>query len=335
MKLLVTGVGGYIGSHAAKMFLEQGDEVIGVDNFVTGYRGPIELFEERFKDSFRFYPVDLRDLDAVKALFVKESGLDGVVHFAASCLVNESMENPYKYFSNNVQCTLHILDAMKEFDVKNLVFSSTCATYGTPAHLPVNETHEQRPESPYGESKLIAETMIGWYGRLFGIKYAILRYFNVCGASSDGAIGDSKRPSSLLLQNAVRGALGIAPFELTFGQVDTPDGSPIRDYINVEDLSEAHGASLHYIQNGGESGAFNIGTGKGNSVLEIVNAVQEFTGKKFQVKKGEARKGESAKIYADIAKSREKLGWISKRSLEDSVESLVKWYTLHPNGWER
>lgn len=336
MKLLLTGVGGYIGSHAARMFLENGHTVVGVDNFSTGFRGAVAVLEREFgKDGFRFHQVDLKDLSSVVTLFGNEDGIDGVVHFAASCSVNESMENPYLYFSNNVQTTLHVLEAMKQFDVKHIVFSSTCATYGTPHKLPVDETHEQRPESPYGESKMIAEQIIKWYGELFSINYVILRYFNVCGAAADGSIGDAKQPSVHLVQNAVRGALGIAPFELLFGKVDTPDGSPVRDYVNVLDLSEAHGAALDYLVRGGKSDVFNIGTGEGNSVLEIIQAVKTITGKDFKSQQGETRKGESARIYADTTKSRTVLGWCAKRSLEDSVASLVKWYTAHPMGWEK
>ncbi len=333
-KILLTGAGGYIGSHAAHVLLENGYEVVGIDNFSTGYKEPLAYLESVFgKEKFRYYDVDLTDKIRVVEVFEKESGISAVMHFAASCSVNESVENPYKYFTNNVLCSLNLLEIMKDRGVKRFVFSSTCALYGSPEYMPVDEKHPTHPESPYGESKLIAEQVIHWYGKLFGISYTILRYFNVCGALESGELGDSKRPSSLLVQNAVRGALGLQPFELTCGKVNTPDGTPIRDYINVVDLAGAHMAALKYLSNGGESDLFNLGTGVGSSVLDIVKAVQKITGVSFDLKQGEARKGESEKIVADTTKVSSKLGWKASRSLEDSVRALETWYKKHPNGW--
>jgi UDP-glucose 4-epimerase len=222
---------------------------------------------------------------------------------------------------------------MSRYNVTNIVFSSTCAVYGNADYVPVDEKHATHPENPYGESKRMVEKIIEWYGKIKKINYLILRYFNVCGASDDGRIGDSKKPSLLLVQNAVRGALGIEPFYLTCPKVETPDGTPIRDYINVVDLNEAHLLGLEYLSRKGKSEILNLGTGTGNSVLEIVRKVQEISGKKFYIGKTKQREGDYAKTYASIKKAKKVLNWQPRRTIEDSVKSLIKWYKAHPSGW--
>lgn len=332
--ILITGGAGFIGSHAVKAFLERGEKVTVIDNLYRGYKQAIETLQEKFgKDKLTFYKADLRNLNEIDKVF-EEVKPDGVVHFAALCLVNESMEKPEEYFENNILGTLNLLKVMAKHKVKNLVFSSTCAVYGESQYLPVDEKHPTTPSNPYGESKLMAEKMIKWMAELKDFKYVILRYFNVCGSSKEGLIGDSKKPSVLLMQNAVRGALKIEEFKLTCPKVDTKDGTPIRDYINVEDLADAHAMALNYLNSGGESQIFNLGTGEGNSVLEIVDEVEKVTGEKLGREYGEARKGEYAKIFADNRKITQILKWGPKRSLKDGVESLVKWYKSHPNGWD-
>ena len=213
---------------------------------------------------------------------------------------------------------------MIQYSVRKLVFSSTCAVYAPAKYLPFDDKHPLGPESPYGETKLLVEKMIYWYGKLKGLNYVVLRYFNVCGASDDGLIRDSKNPSVLLVQNAVRGALGIGLFHLTASKVDTLDGTPICDYINVVDLNEAHLLALFYFKKGGQNEIINLGTGSGNSVLEVIEVVQKITGKKFKIEKSKSRKGEAAKMIADIKKVEKVLGWKPKRSVKDSVDSLVK-----------
>jgi UDP-glucose 4-epimerase len=355
-KILVTGGAGYVGSVATYLLLQKGF----VDNLTTGHKGPLDFFEKKFgSKKFRYYKADLREpLDKIfkkETCLRRQESIDAVLHYAASCLVNESMENPQKYFSNNVCGTQNLLSTILKFGIKNIVFSSTCAVYGETEYVPVDEKHPTNPANPYGLSKRMIEQMIEWYGKLTGLNYVILRYFNVCGASDDGEIGDSKKPSVLLMQNAVRGALGIEPFYLTCPKVKTPDGTPIRDYINVVDLNEAHILALGYLMKGGhrpgeasprvrdsqESGTgpegkseiINLGTGKGNSVLEIVNKVQRVCGVKFDLKKAKPRRGEYAEIFADNKKAKKILNWKPKRSIEDSVGSLVKWYKNHPHGW--
>jgi len=331
-RILITGVGGYIGSVSAYLFLQKGYEVVGIDNFSTGYKQPLELLQKKFgKDKFRFYQVDLRKGFAPD---IKKFDFDIVVHYAASCLVDESMKDPAKYFENNVYGSLNLLKTMEKFQVKKIIFSSTCAVYGEGQYFPIDEKHPLDPSSPYGVSKKMVEEIISWYGKLKDFNYVILRYFNVCGASDDGLIGDSKKPSSLLVQNAVRGVLGIEPFHLTCPTVKTDDKTPIRDYINVVDLNLAHLKAVEYLLKGGKSEIINLGTGRGNSVLEIVKKVEEISGKKINRQTAKPRQGEYAKMIASIEKADSVLDWKPKRKLEDSVKSLVNWYSRHPHGWD-
>lgn len=333
-KILITGAGGYIGSIATYTFLKQGYDVIALDNFVRGYREPLILLQKKFGDDRLItYEADLNgDFEGV---FKKEKNIEAVVHFAAYCMVNESMEDPLKYFKNNVSGSIKLLDAMGRYGIKNIVFSSTCATYGKTNYLPIDERHPQNPSNPYGESKLAVEKAIRWIGERRGMNYFIFRYFNVCGASDDGLIGDSKKPSALLVQNAVRGAMGVEDFSLTCPRVRTPDGTPIRDYVNVVDLAEAHVLAVKSLLKKGGREIINLGTGGGNSVLEIVTKVEQVTGQKFDLKKSKPRMGEDKELIADIRKAKRVLGWKPKREMEDSIRSLVKWYKKHPNGWEK
>src|SRR3989338_10276597 len=330
-KILITGAGGYIGSVATYLFLKDGFEVVAIDNFSTGFRQPLELLEKKFgEEQFRFYTKDL--ISDLEPLFKIESGIDMVLHYAAPNNVDESMKDPQKYFKT-VSLGINLLDTMLKHKIKNIVFSSTCAVYGEAQYSPIDESHPTNPVNPYGESKLMVEKIIEWYGKTLGLNYIILRYFNVCGASDDGLIGDSKKPSRHLMQNAVRGALGIEPFYLTCPRVDSPDGTPIRDYINVVDLNEAHLKALEHLFAGGKSDIINIGTGTGDSVLSIVNKVEEITGKSIKTETTEPRAGEYAQIYADISKAQSILKWVPKRSIKDSVRALVAWYNQYPQGW--
>lgn len=331
-KVLITGAGGYIGSVATHLLLSKGYEVVGLDNFTTGFRGPLELLQEKYgKEKLRFYETDLSaDLSPI---FSQEKDIEAVLHYAASCSVNESMENPGKYFSNNTCATHNFIRQIVDHGIKNIVFSSTCAVYGEAEYTPIDEKHPTVPANPYGESKLMSERIIRWYGELKGLNYVILRYFNVCGATDDAMIGDSKKPSVHLMQNAVRGALGIEPFNLTCGKFNTPDGTPIRDYVNVVDLNTAHLLAVEHLLNNKPSDVINLGTGKGNSVMEIVKQVEEITGKHIDAVSGTTRAGEYAKMIATTEKASKILGWKPSHSLKDSVQTLVDWYTAHPQGW--
>ncbi len=332
-KILITGAGGYIGSNAAELFLKDGFEVVGLDNFKHGFKAPLKLLQKKYgQDKLKYYKKDLRD--DLSEIFHQEKDILVVVHFAALLSVDESMKDPQEYFSNNVTGTINLLTSMIKNNVKNIVFSSTCATYGDAKYVPIDEVHPQDPTNVYGQTKLMIEQTIKWYQKLLGLNYVIFRYFNVCGASDDSEFGYSKTPSTLLVMNAVKGALGIEPFYLTCPEVDTKDKTPIRDYINVVDLSVAHLKAVNYLMEGGKSEVINLGTGTGNSVLEIVEKVQEITGVKFDINKTTPREGEYAVAIADIKKAKRVLDWEPKRSLELSIQTLVKWYKANPKGWK-
>lgn len=332
--VLLTGAGGYIGSVATSLFLEKGYTVVAIDSLVRGCKQPMEELQNKYgKDKLHFYDQDIRT--GIETVFAEHSDIDSVIHYAAFCNVGESEKQPEIYFDNNISSTLALLQAMKKHSVKKLVFSSTCSLYGEPQSDTLDENHPVDPKShPYGESKYMAERVIDWFSRVHGIRYCILRYFNVCGATDDGTIGDSKKPSFHLMQNAIRGALGIDSFYLNYTPVETPDGSPIRDYVNVVDLNNAHAMAVEYLDTAEQSEIFNLGTGTGNSVLEIIKTVERITRKTLELKEGERRKGDVSKAVASNEKITRLLGWKPTHSIEDSVNSLVKWYTHHPHGWD-
>ena len=333
MKILITGAGGYIGSVATDLFLKNGHEVVAVDSLIRGFRSPLTYLQEKYgQDHLHYYEGDIRDM--INKVLDEEPNISSVIHYAAFCNVGESEKHPELYYGNSVQTCVSLLEGLVKHNIKKIVFSSTCAVYGEPQSEILNENHPLNPTHPYGESKYMCERIIQAYSKIFDLKYAFLRYFNVCGATDDGSIGDSKKPSYHLMQNAVRDVLGIAPFYLNYTPVDTPDGSPIRDYVNVVDLNEAHEKAVEYLENGGESDIFNLGTGTGNSVLDIIGAVERITGKAIEKQQGEQRKWDVSKAVASNEKITRVLGWKPKRTLEDSVKSLVKWYSQHPQGWK-
>ncbi len=336
MKILVTGAGGYIGSVASELLLRAGFDLVCLENFVRGYRAPLELLQNRYGEKrLILEEADLATSD-LNTIFTRHQ-ITAVMHFAALLNVGESMHQPVEYFSNNIVGTQRLIEAMHHAKVRQLVFSSSCTVYGNAQYLPLDEAHPVvQPESVYGASKKICEDMLAWYSKLGILEYVALRYFNVCGATDDGQIGDSKRPSFHLMQNAVLGAMGLRDFTFNYATVDTPDGSPIRDYVNVVDLGEAHVAALQFLQREKRTEIFNLGTGTGNSVLEIVNMVKQVTGKDFSVAPDPNRRtGEADRMVADYRKAEKLLGWTPKRSLEQSVQSLISWYSSHPKGWER
>jgi len=332
MKILITGGAGYIGSHATKLFLEKGYEVVVFDNLFRGFSEPLKILKPLGK--LEFVKGDLRNKKDLEKVFQKHK-FEAVVHFGALCLVYESIEKPELYFENNVFGTLNLLEAMNKAGVKKIIFSSTGAIYAGDSDLAISEEEPENPPNPYGESKLMAEKIIRWFGKLHNFQYVIFRYFNVCGADKNGLIGDSKKPSQLLMQNAVRGAMGIEKFAFTCPKVATPDGTPIRDYIDVEDLAEAHFKAFKHLERGGKSEIFNLGNGKGYSVKEIVKEVEKVFGKPIQKGNGKTRQGEQAKIFSNPKKVQKILGWKSKKTLEDSIRSLEKWYSRFPRGYKK
>ncbi|MCL2110457.1 UDP-glucose 4-epimerase GalE [Microgenomates group bacterium] len=333
-KILITGGAGYIGSHAVRACLEAGKEVVVFDNFSTGWREPMHILDKLGK--LDVVEGDLRDFATINQVFA-DYEIEAVLHFAAMLLVDESMLEPELYWQNNVGGSANLLRAMKGASVKKIIFSSTSAVYdGFNTPLPIMETAVPHPLNPYGESKLMTEKMIKWVADLDPtFRFVMLRYFNVCGCASDALIGDSYQPPHLLMQNAVRGAMGIAPFYYTYTEVDTPDGSPIRDYIDVEDLIEAHMMALDYLDKEEmKNDVFNLGNGKGSSVKEIVAAVEKEFGKTLEKHEAEVRRqGENKAAYTSPAKAQEVLGWQAKKSIAESIASLRAWYEKYPEGY--
>jgi len=288
-KILVTGGGGYIGSIATNMLLKDGYQVVVIDNFSTGYKDPLEFLLKKFnKKQLTYYEADLTQ--PIDYILKKEKDIKAVLHYAGCCSVNESISNPQKYFHNNTSGSQSLLSSLTRNNIKNIVFSSTCAVYGEAQYLPVDENHPTNPTNPYGLSKRMTEQMIEWYGKSNYLKYIILRYFNVTGAGLNSTLGDSKKPSVHLIQNAIRGVLKIEPFYLTCQNVNTKDKTPIRDYIDVVDLNKAHILALKHLLNGGENHIINLGTGNGNSVLEIMEQISQITKINIPIKNSDSRK---------------------------------------------
>lgn len=333
--VLVTGAGGYIGSNTVKLLLEAGYRTVCLDNFSCGFRKPLELLQEKYgKDKLAIYTDDLT-VDGGAAVMDQEKDIVGVLHFAALLNVGESMQIPEQYFTNNVIGTQKLLHAMIDRHIGYFIFSSSCTVYGQIDNPPVDESLPVKgASSAYGATKQLCEQILEWYDQLGKIKYLSLRYFNVCGASDDSMLGDAKRETFGLMQNAVKGALGIRPFDFNYQKVDTPDGSPVRDFINVVDLADAHVRGLEYLMQTNQSDIFNLGTGHGNSVLEIVNEIKRVLGAEFPTLDAPHRRtGEIPKIYADYSKAKKLLGWEPKRTLEQSIKTLAQFYKDHPSGW--
>jgi UDP-glucose 4-epimerase len=314
--ILVTGGAGYIGSHTVKRLIEQDFSVVVADNLVYGHK-------EALPQNTPLEIVDLDDRSGLKALFAKYT-FDAVIHFAAYAYVGESVENPAKYYRNNVIGTLNLLDAMLEADVKEIVFSSTCATYGEPQYTPIDEAHPQNPINAYGAGKLMIERVFADYKRAYDLRYIALRYFNAAGAAIDGMIGESHDPETHLIPLVLRAAQSDKPVQIFGDDYDTADGTCVRDYIHVDDLADAHILALKVIDR--YNGALNLGTGVGVSVREIINAAQKVVGKKVMFEIAKPRAGDPAKLVAANAKAREVLGWSPNRSdIETIIASAWNW----------
>lgn len=328
MAILVLGGAGYIGSHAVDALITQGYEVVVVDNLVTGHKAAIH-------SQAAFYEGDIRDKEFLRGVFTKEN-IDGVIHFAASSLVGESVENPLKYFNNNVFGTQITLEVMQEFDVKHIVFSSTAATYGEPEETPIKETTPTNPKNPYGESKLMMEKMMKWCDNAYGMRYVALRYFNVAGAKSDASIGEDHTPETHLVPIILQVALGQRDHLSIFGDdYATPDGTCIRDYVHVEDLIAAHILALEYLRNGNESNEFNLGSNNGYSVKEMLEAAREVTAKDIPAEIAPRRAGDPSILVASSDKAKEILGWKPKYTeIKEIIKTAWDWHVSHPNGYD-
>lgn len=328
MSILVLGGAGYIGSHAVDQLINQGNDVVVVDNLLTGHRHAIH-------NDARFYEGDVRDKAFLQSVFEKEK-IDGVIHFAASSLVGESVEKPLKYFNNNVYGMQILLEVMEEFDVKHIVFSSTAATYGEPEVSPITETTPTNPKNPYGESKLMMEKMMKWCDNAYGMKFVALRYFNVAGAKADSSIGEDHDPETHLVPIILQVALGQRKELAIFGDdYDTPDGTCIRDYVHVEDLIAAHILALEYLKAGNESNIFNLGSNNGYSVKEMLEAAREVTQKEIPAKVAPRRAGDPGTLVASSEKAKSVLGWEPEYTdVKKIIETAWNWHVSHPTGYE-
>ena len=328
MSILVLGGAGYIGSHAVDQLVNKGYEVVVVDNLLTGH-------EQAIHPKAVFYKGDVRDKEFLTTVFDNED-IDGVMHFAASSLVGESVEKPLMYFNNNVYGMQILLEVMQEHDVKHIVFSSTAATYGEPTESPITEQTATNPKNPYGESKLAMEKMMKWCDGAYGMKYVALRYFNVAGAKRDASIGEDHTPESHLVPIILQVALGQRESLAIFGDdYATPDGTCIRDYVHVEDLIAAHILALEYLKAGNDSNVFNLGSNNGYSVKEMLDAAREVTGKEIAAKVAPRRAGDPASLVASSEKAKTVLGWEPEYTdVKKIIETAWNWHVSHPNGYQ-
>lgn len=329
MAILVLGGAGYIGSHMVEQLIEVGqEEVVVVDSLVTGHPAAVH-------PAAVFYKGDLADKGLMRSVFSKHPDIDAVIHFAAFSLVAESMTDPLKYFDNNTSGMISLLEVMNEVGVKKIVFSSTAATYGIPEEIPILETTPQKPINPYGESKLMMETIMKWADQAYAIKFVALRYFNVAGAKPDGSIGEDHGPETHLLPIVLQVAQGKRKKIAIFGDdYNTPDGTNVRDYVHPFDLADAHSLAVDYLRKGSESSAFNLGSSTGFSNLEIVEAARKVTGHSIPLEIAGRRPGDPDTLVASSDKARQVLGWQPKfDNIEMIIETAWKWHSTHPNGY--
>lgn len=326
MAVLVCGGAGYIGSHNVRALLAAGREVVVADNFLTGHRKAVA-------PGAALHEVDIRDADALDAVFGAHR-IDAVLHFAASSLVGESMERPLDYFNNNVLGMQRLLEAMHRHGVRHIVFSSSAAVYGEPDAVPIPEDAPLAPTNPYGESKRIMERIMHWAAKAHGMRFVSLRYFNVGGAWPGGAIGEDHRPESHLIPLILQVPLGRRPHISIFGtDYPTPDGTCVRDYIDVMDLADAHLRALEHLERGGESLICNLGNGKGFSVREMIEAARRVTGHEIPVREEGRRPGDPARLVASAELAERKLGWRPTRDMEAIIASAWEWHRKHPAGY--
>lgn len=326
MSILVTGGAGYIGSVTVEALRARGLDVVVIDNLVYGHRNAVDA-------SVPFYEGDIGDKELLSRIIAVHS-VTACMHFSAYAYVGESVQQPQKYFQNNVRQTIDLLDVLLEHDVKQFVFSSTCATYGEPQYTPIDEQHPQQPTNPYGWSKLMIERVLEAYSAAYGLRYVALRYFNASGATATR--GEDHFPETHLIPLVLFAALGKLPHISVFGtDYPTPDGTAIRDYIHVSDLAEAHLLALDHLDNGGGSDAFNLGNGSGFSVNEVIAAARRVTGREINVANAPRRPGDPSKLIANTEKAARVLGWQPKiPGIQEIIASAWKWHIEHPEGYE-
>lgn len=327
--ILITGGAGYIGSHAAINFLKNGYKTVIFDNLENGHIETIDALKKLGK--VEFVKGDLRNIEDIESVFDKYN-IDAVIHFAAFALVGESVANPSKYYRNNVYGTLNLLDTMIKHNCKKIIFSSTCATYGEPQYTPIDEKHPQNPINPYGMSKLMVEKIMEDYDTAYGLKSIRLRYFNVAGCDERIRVGEWHEPETHLIPNILKSTFGNAKTFKIFGDdYNTPDGTCIRDYVNVEDLAEAHRLAYLYLLKENKSDIFNLGTENGNSVKNIFDICEKVLERKIPVQIVERRPGDPAKLFADATKAKQLLHWRPKRTIEQSIKTAYEYEKLRNN----
>ncbi len=328
MTVLILGGAGYIGSHTVLEFLDRGYKVAVADNLQSGHI-------EALHPDARFYCGDIRDKNFLDNLFKKEN-IEAVIHFAANSLVGESMQDPLKYYDNNLYGTMVLLKSMVENNVKKIVFSSTAATYGEPENIPILETDRTNPTNTYGETKLSMEKMFKWVSSAHGVKFVSLRYFNACGAHKSAKIGEDHMPETHLIPIVLQVPNKKREFVNIFGDdYDTPDGTCIRDYVHVCDLAAAHYLALEYLKNGGESDIFNLGSGTGFSVKEVIEAAREVTGDKIPAVISPKRSGDPARLVASSDKAKNILGFKPCcTDLKEIIQTAWMWHKKHPEGYK-
>lgn len=324
MAILVTGGAGYIGSVTVEFLLSRGEEIVVVDNLVRGHR-------QALSPKVPFYEGDIGDRELI-ARIAREHDLQSCIHFAALIEVGESTTDPSKYFENNVGQGIRLMGSLLQAGVRNVVFSSTCATYGEPEVIPIHERCPQWPRSPYGWSKLFVERVLESYDTAYDMRFVALRYFNAAGATSN--CGEDHAPETHLIPNVLKAALGQGPSVTIFGDsYPTPDGTPIRDYVHVADLADAHARALDYLRRGGRSEYLNLGTGCGFSVLEVVECARRVTGRPISMMIESPRAGDAARLLADASRAKEVLGWAPKSDLQAIIRSAWEWRLRHPYGY--
>jgi UDP-glucose-4-epimerase GalE len=332
--VLVTGGAGYVGSHSVKALAAAGADVVVYDDLSAGHGEAVERLKHALPGrSITLVQGDILDTSRL-ADALKSARVTAVMHFAARLLVGESVREPLQYYRANVGGALSVIDAMVQAGVGRFVFSSTCATFGEPIAVPIDETHPQRPINAYGETKLAVERALPHIERAYGIRSVALRYFNAAGADPDGVIGEDHRPEEHLIPLAIAAARGGRPLTLFGEDYDTPDGTCVRDYIHVTDLADAHIASLKRLESGGESGYFNLGTGTGMTVRQVVESVSRVAGRPVPHTIGPRRPGDPARLVGANARARQELGWTPKLGdLDTIVRTAWRWHERMPNGY--
>lgn len=321
--ILITGGAGYIGSHTTLNFLNNGYDVVVFDSLENGHIETVKTLQKFGK--LQFVQGNLNNIEDLENLF-KNYQIDTVIHFAGFIQVEESVKNPSKYYKNNITGTLNLLDTMVKYGVKRIVFSSSAAVYGEPLYTPIDEKHQKSPLNAYGKTKAMTEEILDDYDRAYGLKSICLRYFNVAGADFDIRIGEWHEPETHLIPNILKSIFEEGKVFKIFGNdYDTADGTCIRDYVNVEDLAEAHRLAYQYLKENNKSDRFNLGTEQGNSVKEVFATVEAVTGKSISVKTEPRRDGDAAILLANAEKAKSVLGWKPTRTLEDSIKTAYLW----------